>query len=124
MRRIREAAGLTQEAFARTVGRSYASIRSYDAGRKPPLDVAARAMAVAVQVGRNDLADEIQSRAVPPIQTAPGVINSVHVHRLLDQILNSGDEAAMLFTARFLDMSVYWLSRGRSHILSTRAGED
>lgn len=38
--------GLSQEAFAREIGRSFGSVRMYEAGRMPPLDVLGKMMII------------------------------------------------------------------------------
>lgn len=117
IRRVREALGLTQEAFARGLGRSYAAIRTYEAGRKAPLDVMARAMAMCVSAGLADLANDVQGVATGTIDravndVAPG--SALHLHGLLDRLIRSGDADTLLVTARYLEMSAYWAKAGQS----------
>lgn len=63
MRDLRKALGLSQEALARAIGKSYASIRNYEDGRKLPPDVMGHLLFLAVKAGRTDLSNEINRQA-------------------------------------------------------------
>src|ERR1039458_7770602 len=104
LRELRKALGLSQEAIAKQVGKSFGSIRSYEDGRKLPPDVMGKMLSLAVRAGLIDLASQIEEEATGlygSVQAAP--IDEVppeesrrergRLHALLDYVLDSGSTA-------------------------------
>jgi transcriptional regulator with XRE-family HTH domain len=102
IRKLRKNLGLSQEAFAKLIGKSYASVRNYEDGRKLPPDVMGRMLSLAVKAGLSNLAHEIEKEAAElyeqPIE-AQAVAESTpegdspeqrrRMHALLDYLLDS-----------------------------------
>jgi transcriptional regulator with XRE-family HTH domain len=63
IRNLRKALGLSQEALAKAIGKSYASVRNYEDGRKLPPDVMGKMLALAARASLPDLMNEIERQA-------------------------------------------------------------
>jgi DNA-binding transcriptional regulator YiaG len=124
IRRVREALGLTQSAFAKAVGRSYAAIRSYESGRKPPAEVMGSAMALCAKAGLIELAHDVESAAYADIGSEGERIpvDRARLHSALDRILLSGDADTAKSVVRLLEVALYFITSGRSGTIS-KSGE-
>lgn len=60
---LRKKLGISQEAFARAIGKSSGSVRSYEDGRKLPPDVMGKMLSLASKAGFTDLFGEIEHLA-------------------------------------------------------------
>jgi transcriptional regulator with XRE-family HTH domain len=83
VRKVREALGLNQHEFAAAVGRSYASVQGYEAGKRLPLEVEERI---------RQLASERGIVIDPPAKhsTRPGD-QQAKWHTMLEEVLDSGE---------------------------------
>lgn len=98
-KKLREDLGMNQVDFARAIGRSYASVRNYEAGHKIPDEVADSMRALAAKHGlrfayiNNDApVDPIRMQRKPS-----GQVESEHQrwHQMLDRVLNSSNRDAI-----------------------------
>lgn len=100
IKKLRKALGLSQEAFARAIGKSYASVRNYEDGRTLPPEVLGKMLGLAVRAQLGSLAKEIEKDATE-LYGAPVAAADVEaaeeetpedgrrIHALLDYILNA-----------------------------------
>lgn len=105
IKQLREALGLNQVDFGRAVGRSYASVKGYEAGRPAPPDVLEKMRAMALERGRDDIARELEppgagDYAGPGVRVrqstlVPSRANRAHWHQLLDEVLDSENSEAV-----------------------------
>jgi transcriptional regulator with XRE-family HTH domain len=99
---LRTRLGLSQEAFSRSVGKSVASIRGYESGREPPVQVLAAMYSLAMKSGLTDIGDRIEHLALDsPAKAQEGLIEidpapsketfkeRERLHGLLDFVLDS-----------------------------------
>jgi transcriptional regulator with XRE-family HTH domain len=63
IKKLRMALGLSQEALAQAIGKSCASVRTYEDGRKLPPEVLGRLLYLASKAGLAELVDEIEHQA-------------------------------------------------------------
>jgi transcriptional regulator with XRE-family HTH domain len=102
IKKLRMALGLSQEALAQAIGKSCASVRTYEDGRKLPPEVLGRLLYLASKAGLAELVDEIEHQAAVwydrPIPIAepdghPSATESPEerkkLHVLLDYVLDS-----------------------------------
>ena len=96
---IRQALGITQEEFARRIGRSSARIRQYEEGAKISPPARKAIVELAEQAGLGDLVDDFLSERE---ELAPGLAivgrpdaRIARLHDMLDQILAGGDRAVI-----------------------------
>jgi transcriptional regulator with XRE-family HTH domain len=102
IRNVRKALGLSQEALAKLIGKSCASVRNYEDGRKLPPDVMGHLLFLAVGAGLSDLSSEIERQAaewydrpidiMPPEESLPveeSPEQRQNLHAQLDYVLNS-----------------------------------
>ena len=61
IKRLREQLGMSQDRFAQLLGKSYGSVRGYEAGRQPPPEVMTRMLSLAMAHEFKDLADELEA---------------------------------------------------------------
>ena len=105
LRELRKALGLSQEAIAKQVGKSFGSIRSYEDGRKLPPDVMGKMLSLAVRAGLPDIANQIEDEAA---KLYGGTVHAMAIdearpeesreernrlHALLDYVLDAGRDA-------------------------------
>ena len=105
LRELRKALGLSQEAIAKQVGKSFGSIRSYEDGRKLPPDVMGKMLSLAVRAGLTDIANRIEDEAA---ELYGGTVHATAIdearpeesreernrlHALLDYVLDAGRDA-------------------------------
>lgn len=106
IRDLRKALGMSQETFGRAVGKSYASIRTYEDGRKVPPTVMGRMLSLANKAGLRDLFNEIETWAAElydhPIEPqsqeelsldTESPADREQLHALLDYSLDNADAA-------------------------------
>jgi transcriptional regulator with XRE-family HTH domain len=139
IKKLRLALGWSQVQLAQAIGRSYASVQGYEAGKHVPGEVVERMKSIAVERGLADVAVELSSeewqvrrvfqpgevlisqarealRSKPVPEPLPGPGQPVrqpasgssgglreHWHRLLDEILDSGDPDAISTIGRNLE---------------------
>src|SRR5579871_2560402 len=71
VKKLRTIMGLSQEAFAKRIGRSFASVRMYESGRMPPLDVLGRMLGIARTTnGAEAVARELEKILAPMLTVA------------------------------------------------------
>lgn len=133
LKELRTRLRMSQEAFARAIEKSVASVRGYESGRRPPPQVLARMVVMAGNARFKDLCVRIENLAaelydvgpfVPPVflppQPHPGPEpDPVALHLELDYIFNSAPpdiRAALCETLR-----AYSIAAGLSR--ATRKGE-
>ena len=110
IKQLRERLGWSQEKFAKRIGKSFSSLRGYESGRRPPLSVLAIMLSLTSQNGFSDIADQIEIQAeeiLKPLRrqemVASGQVIDVELyHSLLDEILGSPDESAVLAVRHIL----------------------
>jgi len=103
IRKLRKALGLSQEALAQEIGKSYASVRNYEDGRKLPRDVTGKLLSMAMRAGLTNIAKQIEKEAGGPSDeplASGGTDEAPHqavsqkerewLHVLLDYVLDSG----------------------------------
>lgn len=112
VRKLREAAGLTQQEFAQATGLSYASIQGWESGKRVGSASLERLKSFATERGFTDIALELSGewqvrRVLHPSETLishprPGAEQDVRYrgrnaewHRLLDEVLDSGNSDAI-----------------------------
>jgi transcriptional regulator with XRE-family HTH domain len=61
VKKLREALGMNQVEFAKAIGRSYASVQGYEAGKRVPREVVEKMKTLAVKRGWPELALELSS---------------------------------------------------------------
>lgn len=110
---------MTQESFAKAVKRSYSAVRSYEGGRKPPLQVMATCMALCMERGLVELGLEVESAALAADVTQnsagqPGPVDLTRMHRILDRIMTSGDLETIRMVERMMETSLYFITSGKS----------
>lgn len=113
MRQLRESLGLNQADFGRRIKRSLQSVQNYERGMKVPGEVLQRLAALAQQEGLADIASRLHDSAEPgeaavEIKTRvviSGASESRGWHRLLDEILESGNSPVI--TALEDNLQVY-----------------
>lgn len=103
IKKLRKALQMSQEAFAKAVGKSYASIRNYEDGRNVPPEVMAKMLGLASKAGLVDLRREIETWAAdlydrpinPEAPEAPiageSPADRERLHALLDFVLDGAD---------------------------------
>ena len=127
IRRLRGALGMSQEAFAKAIGKSYASVRRYEDGRKVPPSVMAKMFGLANKAGLKDLLPEIEHWAAElydyPIEAKPfedpapeeeSSAERKRLHEMLDYVL----DGAPRHTAQALRETV------RTYFRALRCGDD
>lgn len=114
LKRVRDALQMSQRSFGKAVGRSFQSIRLYEAGKVPPSDVLIVAAALCRDHSLFDLAKEIElyaeSRAINLLPEAlPTHNNILRSQRVLDEVLRAADPETSRAVTRFLDMARAWV---------------
>jgi transcriptional regulator with XRE-family HTH domain len=131
VKKLRESLGLNQVAFGELIGRSFQSVRNYEAGLPLSAEIIEKLKTVAVKRGRPDLAMELSStewqvkRVLEPGETLisqgkktlpPGVRDfGTELHSVLDDILQSGNPVAIEATESTLRL---FASCARRHGIS------
>ena len=126
VRKIRKAAGMTQEELGRFVGKGTARVRQYEDGADPPPDVIERLKSLAVKHDKSDLAlaltsDEWKVRHViepgetlisqrPPSYPRAYNPRNQAWHDMLESILESGDEKAIKAVEPNLVIFYAWIT--------------
>jgi transcriptional regulator with XRE-family HTH domain len=116
IRSLRSALGMSQEAFARAIGKSYASVRMYEDGRKVPPAVMAKMFGLANKAGLKELLPEIEHWAADlydhpieakqfedlAIESGESPAERKRLHEMLDYVL----DGAPVHTAQALRETV------------------
>ncbi|MGH9786374.1 MAG: helix-turn-helix transcriptional regulator [Terriglobia bacterium] len=122
-RKLRDALGWSQTTFAQAIGRSYQTIRNWEAGHRIPPESLEKMKSIASEHGLADIAMELSSeewqvqRVFHPGETlisqAPaearargrerGAERREQAHQWIDEIFDSGDTAAIAAVSRTLD---------------------
>lgn len=107
VKKLRTSMGLSQEAFAHLIGRSFGSIRMYETGRMPPAEVLAKLLIIArTHPGidpavRGEIEEftanlfglgELKAGDFKPAPNGIDPKNRAGVHAMLDYIIDNGAE--------------------------------
>jgi transcriptional regulator with XRE-family HTH domain len=110
VKKLRSAMGLSQEAFARLIGRSFGSVRMYETGRIPPLEVLAKMLAITrTTPGHDAIEHELESLLGGMLHAADSATEEPHaaavqemtpayragLHAMLDYVIDNGRAASI-----------------------------
>ena len=103
LRELRERLGWSQEQLAKRIGKSFSSVRGYESGRDLPPEVLRQCESLAKDNGFEDLFKQFDSKLLAifgargvPLFKSSRMIDAPTYHALLDEILASGDEVALM----------------------------
>lgn len=127
IKRVRETLRLSQRGFAKAVGKSYASIRLYEAGQKVPSNVLLIATGLCRDAGHPYLAKELEEYANKlgfdlinaPRLKAEETVN--YCHAVLDDVLRSADTETVRMVMRMLQITADWSKPGKHAHMSIMA---
>ena len=94
-RKVREKLGLTQVAFAQKLGRSYQSVKNWEAGMSPSPGARQAIVDLAAQYGLGDVTDDWIADAEGVTRMPAGTVARGADHDRLQRILDSGNAEAI-----------------------------
>ena len=116
-KRVREALGMSQRAFGKAIGRSFQSVRLYDAENVPSYQVLSVIASLCSGARLTELHAEVlaaiqkrqEPKPVPVFLVEPHEV--VKAHGLLDGILRNSDPETVRAVLRFLTITWDWTLR-------------